>query len=97
MTFYNRRYGTKLSTITGEQLQWRKTQWLTSQWECSNLTYLTLQIRITAKKHTWGLYSNYQGTDPIPQKVATTTEQSLYSTFRAVLTHITPTKPLSMG
>ena len=40
--------------------------------ECSNLTYLTLQIRITAKKQTWGLYSN----NPTPQKVATTTEQN---------------------
>ena len=31
----------------------RETQWLTSQGECSNLTHLTLQIRITAKKQTW--------------------------------------------
>ena len=46
--------GTQQNTFTGEQLQRRNTQWLLSQWECSNPTYLALQIRITAKKQIWG-------------------------------------------
>ena len=42
---HNGQKRTHQSTYTGEHLQRRNTQWLLSQWECSNTTYLTPQIR----------------------------------------------------
>lgn len=49
MSLHNGQQGTQGNTTTGEQLQWRKIQWLTSKWEWSNLTHLTLQTTVTAK------------------------------------------------
>ena len=46
--------GTQQSTFTGEQLQGRNTQWLLTQWECTNPNYHTPQIRNTAMKQIWG-------------------------------------------
>ena len=46
---------TQQSTPTDEQLQRRNNQWLVSQWESSNLSYLALQItNNTVKKHIEG-------------------------------------------
>ena len=43
------------STLTGEQLGQRNTQGLLSQWECSNPTYLMLQLINVAQKWNWGI------------------------------------------
>ena len=56
----------KESTLTDEQLQKSSTQWLLSQWECSNTAYLTLQITDTAKKHIWRPLLQQLGSRPHP-------------------------------
>lgn len=43
------------STPTGEQLGQRNTQGLLSRWECSNPTYLMLQLINVAQKWNWGI------------------------------------------
>ena len=40
---------TQQSTLTGKQSQWRNTQWLLAQRECSNPTYLAPKITNTPK------------------------------------------------
>lgn len=99
MTFYNRRYGTKLSTITGEQLQWRKTQWLISQWECSNPSYITLQVKITAKKQIWGTLLQKPGSRLYPSqgKHNLRAKGRLHSISMAALINTTPIKPPFQG
>ena len=48
--------GTRQRTLTNERLQRRKIQWLLSQGECSNATFLLPQMRMRAKKQIRGLY-----------------------------------------
>ena len=45
------------------------------QWELSNPFYFILKIRITPKGQIWGLYSNNQRANLMPDKARTTTEQ----------------------
>ena len=61
---HNRPEGTQQSTFTGEQLHRRNPQWLLSQWEHSNPTCLTPQIRNTSKKHIWGCLLQQLGNRP---------------------------------
>ena len=63
------------STPWGEHAQRSNTQWLLSQWVCSNPTCLAPQIRITVKTQIWGLYSTTQGAGPTRETAVTTTEQ----------------------
>ena len=77
MSFYNRLYGTKLSTITGEQVQWRTTQWLTSQWSApiSPTSHHRSEIQVRNRSG-GGLYSNHWRADLIPDRGVKVTEQN---------------------
>ena len=69
------------------------------QWELSNPFYFILQIRITPKGQIWGLYSNNQRANLMPDKARTTTEQRGGPTPYLVLALINTTtiKPSNKG
>ena len=50
--------GKQQSTLTGEHLQRRNTQWLLSQWECSNPVYLNCRSETQLTNRSGSLYSN---------------------------------------
>ena len=65
---------TQQSTLTGEQHQWRNTQWLLSRGNTPlpPTSRLTPQIRNTAQEWSWGFHSNNKRADPALERAVTT-------------------------
>ena len=78
---------TPQSAFPCRQLWQRNPQWLLSQEEYSNTTYLTQQLR----NGSGGFYCNDWGPDPAPNRTVTTTEQREVPTQYPVQTLVTTT------
>jgi len=72
---------------------------LLSQWECSNPSYITLQVKITAKKQIWGALLQKPGSRLCPSqgKHNHRAKGRLHSISMAALINTTPIKPPFKG
>ena len=70
-----------------------------SQWECSNPSYITLQVKITAKKQIWGALLQKPGSRLCPSqgKHNHRAKGRLHSISMAALTNTTSIKPPFKG